>query len=113
MIIHRDLKLGNLLLGNNLEIKVGDFGLSAKLKFAGERRKSTCGTPNYMAPEQITDLKGHSFEADVWAFGVILYYMLVGCSPFGKNAMTIKDLHKNILNEEFSFPKDNSVSQTA
>lgn len=51
LIIHWDLKPGNLLLGHNLDIKVGDFGLAAKINFAGERRSTTCGTPNYMAPE--------------------------------------------------------------
>lgn len=63
-----------------------------------------------MAPEQITEIKGHSYEADIWAFGVVLYYMLVGSAPFAKNAMTLKDLHSKILNEEYSFPNDNSVS---
>jgi polo-like kinase 1 len=51
LIVHRDLKPGNMLLGHNHEIKVADFGLSAKLNYSGERRMSTCGTPNYMAPE--------------------------------------------------------------
>jgi serine/threonine protein kinase len=51
MVIHRDLKLGNLLLTENLEIRISDFGLAAKLNHPGERRKTMCGTPNYIAPE--------------------------------------------------------------
>lgn len=50
-VIHRDLKLGNLFLTENLEIKIGDFGLAAKLAYDSERRKTMCGTPNYIAPE--------------------------------------------------------------
>jgi polo-like kinase 1 len=50
MVIHRDLKLGNLLLTDNLEIRISDFGLAAKLTHIGERRKTMCGTPNYIAP---------------------------------------------------------------
>lgn len=51
MIIHRDLKLGNLLLTDCLEIRISDFGLAAKLTDHSERRKTMCGTPNYIAPE--------------------------------------------------------------
>lgn len=50
-VIHRDLKLGNLFLTEKLEVKIGDFGLAAKLSFDVERRKTMCGTPNYIAPE--------------------------------------------------------------
>ena len=50
IIIHRDLKLGNLFLTDKLEIRIGDFGLAAKLNFLGEKRKTMCGTPNYIAP---------------------------------------------------------------
>lgn len=50
-VIHRDLKLGNLFLSNQMEIKIGDFGLATKLDFEGERKKTICGTPNYIAPE--------------------------------------------------------------
>ena len=50
MVIHRDLKLGNLLLTENLEIRISDFGLAAKLSNPLERRKTMCGTPNYIAP---------------------------------------------------------------
>jgi serine/threonine protein kinase len=76
------LKPGNILLGHNLEVKIADFGLAAKLKFAGERRQTVCGTPNFMSPEQIQNKKGHSFESDVWALGIIIYYLLVGLPPF-------------------------------
>lgn len=50
-IIHRDLKLGNLFLSGKMELKIGDFGLATKLEFDGERKRTICGTPNYIAPE--------------------------------------------------------------
>lgn len=50
-VIHRDLKVGNLFLSDRLEIKLGDFGLAAIIVREGERRKTVCGTPNYIAPE--------------------------------------------------------------
>jgi len=49
-VIHRDLKLGNFFLSDKLEVKVGDFGLATVLNHEGERRKTVCGTPNYIAP---------------------------------------------------------------
>ena len=72
-VIHRDLKLGNLFLDHNMDLRVGDFGLAALVQFAGERKKTICGTPNYIAPEILFDRdNGHSFEVDVWSIGVIL-----------------------------------------
>lgn len=50
-VIHRDLKLGNLLLTEKLEVRIGDFGLAAKVASKSQRRKTMCGTPNYIAPE--------------------------------------------------------------
>lgn len=50
-IIHRDLKLGNLFINDRMEVKLGDFGLAAKLDFDGEKKRTICGTPNYIAPE--------------------------------------------------------------
>ena len=70
-VIHRDLKLGNMFLNQNLEIKIGDFGLATKLEFPGERKRTICGTPNYIAPE-VLEGKGHSYEVDVWSLGVIM-----------------------------------------
>ena len=72
-MIHRDLKLGNLFLDHNMTIKMGDFGLAAKLENEGERKKTICGTPNYIAPEVLQGGSGgHSFEVDVWSLGVVM-----------------------------------------
>lgn len=49
-VIHRDLKLGNIFLNNTMDIKIGDFGLAAKLEFSDEKKRTMCGTPNYIAP---------------------------------------------------------------
>ena len=59
-------------MNEKLEIKVGDFGLAAKLAFDGEKRKTICGTPNYIAPEILEGKTGHSFEVDIWSLGVIM-----------------------------------------
>ena len=82
-IIHRDMKLGNLFLTHDLQLRVGDLGLSAKLLHPDERKKTICGTPNYIAPEILDgSSQGHSFEVDIWSLGVIMYTMLVGKPPF-------------------------------
>ncbi|PVD22737.1 hypothetical protein C0Q70_15993 [Pomacea canaliculata] len=70
-IIHRDLKLGNMLLNENMDLKLADFGLATRVDFEGERKMTVCGTPNYIAPE-VLQKKGHSFEADIWAVGCII-----------------------------------------
>ncbi len=62
------------MLNDCMEVKIGDFGLAAKLEFAGERRKTICGTPNYLAPEIVNNL-GHSYEVDIWSLGVVMYYL--------------------------------------
>merc|ERR1712184_223396 len=81
-IIHRDLKLGNIFLNDDMEIKLGDFGLATKENFDGERKRTLCGTPNYIAPEVLTK-KGHSYEVDIWSIGCIMYTLLVGISVKG------------------------------
>lgn len=60
-VIHRDLKLGNMFLTDKMQIKIGDLGLAAKLDFEGERKRTVCGTPNYIAPEILDNQAGHSF----------------------------------------------------
>ena len=111
-VIHRDLKLGNLFVGRNLELKIGDFGLAAKLDFAGERRRTICGTPNYIAPEVLNSkVCGHSFEADVWSIGVVLYAMLIGKPPF--ETSNVKATYKRIKANDYTIPGDAGISTEA
>ena len=72
-VIHRDLKLGNIMLDAKMNVKVGDFGLAAFLVDDDERKMTICGTPNYIAPEILFGKeKGHSYEVDLWSIGVIM-----------------------------------------
>ena len=100
-IIHRDLKLGNLFLNDNMEIKVGDFGLATKVQTSGERKLTLCGTPNYIAPEVLLK-KGHSYEVDIWSLGCIVYTLIVGKPPFETN--DLKDTYKKIRYNDYTFP---------
>lgn len=96
LVIHRDLKLGNIFLGEGMTVKIGDFGLAAMLEEDGERKKTICGTPNYIAPEILFGKDaGHSFEVDAWSMGVILYTMLVGKPPF--QTKDVKEIYKYFL----------------
>lgn len=74
-VAHRDLKMGNLFLDHNMNIKVGDFGLAAMILSDkdAKRRNTLCGTPNYIAPEILDKSKGgHTQKVDIWSLGVIL-----------------------------------------
>ena len=111
LVIHRDLKLGNLFLDRNLNVKLGDLGLASRLENIGEKRKTICGTPNYIAPEVIQGdraTRGHSFEVDIWSMGVILYTCLVGRPPY--EAKDVKATYKRILANEYSFPREVPIS---
>ncbi|CAF0781193.1 unnamed protein product [Brachionus calyciflorus] len=108
-IIHRDLKLGNLFLNDDMELKIGDFGLATKVDFEGERKKTLCGTPNYIAPE-VLNKKGHSYEVDVWSLGCILYTLLIGKPPFETSCL--KDTYAKIKKNEYTIPP-NKISTPA
>ncbi|WVN87353.1 uncharacterized protein L203_102531 [Cryptococcus depauperatus CBS 7841] len=111
-VIHRDLKLGNLFLDENMDIKVGDFGLAALIEKPGDRKKTICGTPNYIAPEVLFDTaNGHSFEVDVWSVGVILYTLLIGKPPF--QTKDVKAIYKRIRENRYEFPADKKISASA
>lgn len=109
-VIHRDLKPGNIMLDAGLNVKIGDFGLAAELTFDGERKRTVCGTPNYIAPE-IIDRKntGHSFEVDTWSLGVILYTLLVGNPPFQME--DVEATYRRIRACRYDFPP--SVPESA
>ncbi|KAJ3360681.1 Cell cycle serine/threonine-protein kinase cdc5/MSD2 [Allomyces javanicus] len=101
-IVHRDLKLANLFMDRDLQLKVGDFGLAAELANPIQRKRTVCGTLNYIAPEVLLDAKGHSFEVDIYGVGVIMYTLLVGRPPF---ASADRDaIRNNILLNRYQFP---------
>ena len=110
-VIHRDLKLGNLFLNDKMEVKVGDFGLAAKIEYDGERKRTIWGTPNYIAPEVLSSRIGHSFEVDLWSLGVIAYTMLYGRPPF--ETKDVKMTYKRIKNNNYTFPQHVQVSESS
>lgn len=80
-IVHRDLKPENLLLDADLNVKIADFGLS-NIMTDGNFLKTSCGSPNYAAPEVISGKLYAGPEVDVWSCGIILYVLLIGRLPF-------------------------------
>ena len=130
-VIHRDLKMGNLFLDREMNLKIGDFGLAAVLvsteeyqlglyENAKKRRTTLCGTPNYIAPEILEKAKGgHDYKVDIWAIGVIVYVpdfrhicpsqltsarfaMLAGQPPFQSSSQN--EIYRKARNLEYDWP---------
>lgn len=101
-IVHRDLKPENLLLDDNLNVKIADFGLS-NIMTDGNFLKTSCGSPNYAAPEVIGGKLYAGPEVDVWSCGVILYVLLVGRLPFDDEH--IPSLFAKIARGTYSIPQ--------
>ncbi|KAF4981422.1 hypothetical protein FZEAL_2770 [Fusarium zealandicum] len=101
-IVHRDLKPENLLLDENLNVKIADFGLS-NIMTDGNFLKTSCGSPNYAAPEVIGGKLYAGPEVDVWSCGVILYVLLVGRLPFDDEH--IPSLFAKIAKGTYSIPQ--------
>ncbi|XP_053325227.1 serine/threonine-protein kinase PLK3 [Spea bombifrons] len=100
-ILHRDLKLGNFFINENMELKVGDFGLAARLEPLEQRKKTICGTPNYLAPE-VLYRQGHGPESDVWSLGCVMYTLLCGTPPF--ETSDLKETYRCIKQVKFTLP---------
>ncbi|OTA90506.1 hypothetical protein M434DRAFT_22912 [Hypoxylon sp. CO27-5] len=100
-VVHRDLKPENLLLDDNLNVKIADFGLS-NIMTDGNFLKTSCGSPNYAAPEVISGKLYAGPEVDVWSCGVILYVLLVGRLPFDDDH--IPSLFSKIQRGVFTVP---------
>lgn len=100
-IIYRDLKLDNIMLGLDGHIKVADYGLCKENMWYGDTTGTFCGTPEFMAPEILLEQK-YGRAVDWWAFGVLVYEMLLGQSPFrGEDEDEIFDA---ILEDEILYP---------
>ncbi|KAG6621560.1 hypothetical protein I3842_Q020000 [Carya illinoinensis] len=101
-VYHRDLKPENLLLDACGNIKVSDFGLSALPQQGVGLLHTTCGTPNYVAPEVLRSRGYDGAASDVWSCGVILYVLLTGYLPFDET--NLPTLYEKINAAEFSCP---------
>ena len=98
-IVHRDIKLDNILIDLSNTVKICDFGVSKKIK-PNDIMYDHCGTPAYIAPEIIMNKGYKGFACDIWSAGVTLYYMLSGTQPFKES--NISKLQANILEKKLS-----------
>ncbi|XP_029684895.1 serine/threonine-protein kinase N2-like isoform X2 [Takifugu rubripes] len=101
-IIYRDLKLDNLLMDADGFVKITDFGLCKEGMGHGDRTSTFCGTPEFLAPEVLTD-DDYTRAVDWWGMGVLIYEMLVGESPFpGEDEEEVFD---SIVNDDVQYPE--------
>uniref|UniRef100_A0A673WTL0 protein kinase C n=1 Tax=Salmo trutta TaxID=8032 RepID=A0A673WTL0_SALTR len=101
-IVYRDLKLDNLLMDADGYVRIADFGLCKEGMGHGDRTSTFCGTPEFLAPEVLTD-SNYTRCVDWWGLGVLIYEMLVGESPFpGDDEEEVFD---SIVNDEVRYPR--------
>ncbi|KAG9334741.1 hypothetical protein JZ751_006578 [Albula glossodonta] len=99
-------RVRNFFVSESMELKVGDFGLAARLEPQGNRRKTICGTPNYLSPE-VLNKQGHCCESDVWALGCVMYTMLLGKPPF--ETTNLKETYRCIREARYTLPSSLSL----
>lgn len=104
-VSHRDLKPENLLLDDNKDLKVSDFGLSAlpEQLWNDGLLHTRCGTPAYVAPEVLRKKGYDGAKADIWSCGVILFVLLAGYLPF--QAENVMKMYRKVFNAEYDFPQ--------
>ncbi len=98
-VLHRDIKLDNVLMDLDGNIQICDFGVSRLIE-KDEIIQEQCGTPAYIAPEILLDKGYEGFAVDIWSAGVVLYAMLYGTVPFKANNMS--ELQKMIIKAKFT-----------
>lgn len=105
-IIYRDLKPENVLLDSDGYCVIADLGFA---KIVRNKTYTLCGTPLYIAPEVILQ-RGHDKGADIWSFGVLLYEITLGDTPFYKDGMDQRDLFQTICSAKYTFPPHHGKS---
>ena len=110
--VHRDIKPENILIDNEDNVKLCDFGWCVNL-LQNEKRTTFCGTFEYMAPEIVCEEK-YDTGVDIWALGILLYEMLHGYSPFRSNQHgedEYKDIFRNILKKDYVIDNKLKISE--
>ncbi|KAI6242840.1 hypothetical protein M3Y99_00192400 [Aphelenchoides fujianensis] len=107
-LVHRDIKAENVIFASVGWVKLADFGFSCQCSSA-DQLHTFCGSPPYASPELFRDESYVGHAVDVWALGILLYFMLVGVTPF--RGETVQELKKSILEGAFTIP--DYVSQQA
>ncbi|KAJ1965106.1 Serine/threonine kinase [Dipsacomyces acuminosporus] len=100
-IIYRDLKLDNIMLDSEGHVKIADYGLCKENMGYGQTTITFCGTPEFMAPEIVLEQR-YGRAVDWWAFGVLIYEMILGTSPF--HGEDEEEIFESILEDEILYP---------
>lgn len=103
-IVYRDLKLENLLLDKDGNVKITDFGLSKEEMNFGATTTTFCGTPEYLAPEVLEETE-YGRAVDWWGLGIVMYEMITGKLPFTAAQGDWDRLFNNILTQPLKFPE--------
>jgi len=107
-VIHRDLKPQNILIGRARQVKLGDFGWAVHT-YPDQQRWTLCGTLDYLPPEIVHAVNGHSFGVDIWGLGVLAYELLEGFPPF--SAASCEETYRRILKASFSFSAKENTNE--
>jgi 5'-AMP-activated protein kinase catalytic alpha subunit len=103
-VVHRDLKVDNLLLDDRKNLLISDFGLGRTFNPAAvEYMQTFCGTPNYAPVELISGVPYNGVQAEIWSMGVVLFNLTSGRFPF--TGVTISTLYRNIQEINYRIPE--------